>query len=155
MSLYARVISFALYASIALTMPLWPLMLTIMTGQFKHTRRYFTTIRKGFTHYDALLKNRAVQRYFSEGTKVPKANIAENIGGFCNHCGQCCLERRCMFLEQKNAQEYLCGIYGTWLRDHTYCGAYPINQIDLDLYNCPTYYVIKPETIKKNSARSS
>ena len=144
--------SFALYASIALTMPLWPLMLTVMTGQLKHTKRYFTTIRKGFTHYDALLKNRAVQRYFSEGAKVPKAAVAENMGGFCNRCGQCCLERRCMFLEKQNDSEYLCGIYGTWLRENTYCGTYPINQVDLDLYNCPTYFVIKPDSITTKSA---
>ena len=61
-----------------------------------------------------------------------------------NRCGQCCLERRCMFLDKQNDEEYLCGIYGTWLREHTHRGAYPINQTDIELYKCPTYFVIKP-----------
>lgn len=145
MTLYARVMTYGLFAGIVLTVPLWPPMLTIMTGQFKHTRRYFTTIRKGFTHLHALVKTRAVHRYFSgQGDNHPEPQTRQPIGGFCNRCGQCCLERRCMFLEKQSDQEYLCGIYGTWLRDHTHCGAYPINQADIDLYKCPTYFVIKP-----------
>ena len=42
-----------------------------------------------------------------------------------------------MFLEKQNDEEYLCGIYGTRLREHTHCGAYPINQTDIELYKCP------------------
>ena len=58
-----------------------------------------------------------------------------------------------MFLEKQNDEEYLCGIYGTWLREHTHCGAYPINQTDIDLYNCPTYFVIKPVGIAFGAER--
>jgi len=145
MTLYARVMTYGLFAGIVLTVPIWPPMLTIMTGQFKHTRRYFTTIRKGFTHLNALMKTRAIHRYFSgQGDNKPTRLVAEDIGGFCNRCGACCLERRCMFLEKQSNTEYLCGIYGTWLREHTHCGAYPINQADIDLYKCPTYFVIRP-----------
>lgn len=144
MTLYSRVMTYSLFAGIFLTMPLWPPMLTIMTGQMKHTRRYLRTIRKGFTHLHALIKMRAVHRYFSGEGNKPIQQVAEGIGGFCNRCGQCCLERRCMFLERQGDTEYLCGIYDTWLREHTHCGAYPINQTDIDLYKCPTYFVIKP-----------
>ena len=56
MTLYARVMTYGLFAGIFLTLPLWPPMLTIMTGQMKHTRRYLRTIRKGFTHLHALIK---------------------------------------------------------------------------------------------------
>ena len=48
---------------------------------------------------------------------------------------------------------YAC--YGTWLREHTYCGTYPINQVDLDLYNCRTYFVIKSDSISKKSPSAS
>ena len=154
MTLYARIMTYSLLSGIVLTVPFWPPMLTVMTGQMKHTRRYFTTIRKGFTHLHALIKMRAVHRYFSGEANTPEAQVAENIGGFCNRCGQCCLERRCMFLEKQNDQEYLCGIYGTWLREHTHCGAYPINQIDIDLYKCPTYFVIEPKIPLRSTASS-
>lgn len=155
MTLYARVMTYGLFAGIVLTVPFWPPMLTIMTGQFKHTRRYLTTIRKGFTHLHALLKTRAVHRYFSGQSETkPERQIPQEIGGFCNRCGACCLERRCMFLEQQSDAEYLCGIYGTWLREHTHCGAYPINQADIDLYKCPTYFVIKPGAISGSKKTS-
>ena len=154
MTLYARVMTYGLFAGIFLTLPLWPPMLTIMTGQMKHTRRYFRTIRKGFTHLHALIKMRAVHRYFSGEGNKPVQQAVENIGGFCIRCGQCCLERRCMFLEKQNDKEYLCGIYGTWLREHTHCGAYPINQTDIDLYKCPTYFVIKPVPSSPAAQRS-
>ena len=85
MTLYARVMTYGLFAGIVLTVPIWPPMLTIMTGQFKHTRRYFTTIRKGFTHLNALMKTRAIHRYFSgQGDNKPTRLVAEDIGGFCN-----------------------------------------------------------------------
>ena len=146
--------TYGLFAGIFLTLPLWPPMLTIMTGQMKHTRRYFRTIRKGFTHLHALIKMRSVHRYFSGEGNKPVQQAAEKIGGLCIRCGQCCLERRCMFLEKQSDTEYLCGIYGTWLREHTHCGAYPINQTDIDLYKCPTYFVIKPVPSSPAAQRS-
>ena len=119
MTLYARLMTYSLISGIVLTVPIWPPMLTVMTGQMKHTRRYFRTIRKGFTHLHALIKMRAIHRYFSGEGNKPQQQAAQNIGGFCNRCGQCCLERRCMFLEKQSDAEYLCGIYGTWLRART------------------------------------
>ena len=117
MTLYARLMTYSLISGIVITVPFWPPMLTVMTGQMKHTQRYFRTIRKGFTHLRALIKMRAIHRYFSGEGNQPPQKIAQNIGGFCNRCGQCCLERRCMFLEKHSDAEYLCGIYGTWLRE--------------------------------------
>jgi len=74
-----------------------------------------------------------------DGRTVASGDVT--IRGHCNRCGACCLNRKCLFLEQTGEKEYICGIYGTTLRKFTNCGPYPQSQFDIDLYDCPTYYV--------------
>ena len=131
------------FACVILLLPLSPLLLSLLTGKGSFVRNYYRTITRLLITLDAMRERRSVERYVQSLLFVSRAPRAKKkIGGFCSHCGNCCLDRRCLFLEKGKETQYLCGIFGTTLRRLTSCGAYPINQEDIDLYACPTYYVI-------------
>lgn len=133
------------FACVILLLPLSPLLLSLLTGKGRFVRNYYRTITRLLITLDAMRERRSVERYVQSLLLVSRAPQAKKkIGGFCSHCGNCCLDRRCLFLEKGKENQYFCGIFGTTLRRLTSCGAYPINQEDIDLYACPTYYVIGP-----------
>ena len=107
-------------------------------------RHYNRSMPTWLLTFSARRQRRSVDRYVRSLLSVSRPSQVKKIGGFCNHCGNCCLDRRCLFLEQGKENQYFCGIFDTTLRRFTNCGAYPINQEDIDLYACPTYYVIGP-----------
>lgn len=151
--LFLRQISVPVFfACVMILLPLSPLLLSLSTGKGRFTRNYFRTIVKLLDTLDAMRERRSVERYVESLLFISRAPQAKRIGGFCNHCGNCCLDRRCLFLEQAGEDRYFCGIFGTMLRRFTNCGAYPINQEDIDLYACPTYYVIRPTFIARRPA---
>jgi hypothetical protein len=147
--LVAKLFSCAFFVISLLLLPVAPFIIAALTGQRRFAIRYLDTIRRFLTHLGALWENRAVERYVvTRGQPAPR-RPQTRIAGFCNRCGSCCLDRRCLFLEKKSEREYLCGIYGHWLRELTNCGTYPLTQEDIDLYNCPTYYIIQPVAITR------
>lgn len=136
--------AFVFFACVIVLLPLSPLLLSLLTGKGGFVRNYYRTIVKLLITLVTMRQRRSVERYVQSLLSVSRPSQVKKIGGFCNHCGNCCLDRRCLFLEKGRENHYFCGIFGTTLRRFTNCGAYPINQEDIDLYACPTYYVIGP-----------
>jgi len=141
-SLLRHLCSALLIISFVLLLPIGPFLLSLASGKSKYARDYFGTLRRAVTHLRELLAKRAITRYFNSLWRESD-NEDVTMGGHCNRCGACCLNRKCIFLEQTGEKEYACGIYGTTLRKFTNCGPYPQSQFDIELYNCPTYYVIR------------
>ena len=139
-----RLCASVFFACAIVLLPLLPLLLSLLTGKGRFARNYYRTIVKLLITLVAMRQRRSVERYAQSLLFVSRPPQAKKIGGFCNHCGNCCLDRRCLFLEKGRENQYFCGIFGTTLRRFTNCGAYPIDQEDIDLYACPTYYVIGP-----------
>ena len=87
-----------------------------------------------------------VEHYFNDVffrfKQVPVA-----IQGECVQCGNCCLNRRCAFLEPVAGGEYQCGIYGSYLRRFCNCGSFPLHAHDIARYQCPSYYVAGEQPI--------
>lgn len=140
-----RLCASVFFACVIVVLPLSPLLLSLLTGKGRFARNYYRTITRLLITLDAMRERHSVERYVQSLLFVSRAPQAKKkIGGFCSHCGNCCLDRRCLFLEKGKENEYFCGIFGTTLRRLTSCGAYPIDRQDIDLYACPTYYVIGP-----------
>lgn len=152
--LFARVASGLLLTLFALLLPIGPILLALATGKLSFVRRYPTTVRKSITHMRQLIATEAFVRFFSGRGHQPEADVAA-IGGHCNRCGNCCLDRKCMFLEVDGEDRVACGIFGTTLRSLGNCGDYPGSQYEIDLYECPTYYVIPVSQLKARIARDA
>jgi hypothetical protein len=123
--------------SLYLTLPLMPLLATILFMRGKYVLEYRATLRKVRIHI-AALKEGPAQHYFHDvmgrGSDVP-----QEIHGECVQCGNCCMERRCVFLEPTGQDKYQCGIYHSPFRKLSNCGSFPLNQWDIDRYACPSY----------------
>jgi hypothetical protein len=123
--------------SLYLVLPLMPLLASILFLRRKYVREYCNTIRKVLIHI-AALKEGPAKHYFHDvlgrGSDVP-----EEIHGECVQCGNCCMDRRCVFLEPMGLDKYQCGIYHSPFRKLSNCGSFPLNQWDIDRYACPSY----------------
>jgi hypothetical protein len=144
--LLGKLVNYAFFVVALIVLPIAPFALALITSKRRFALEYYTSVKRCLTHLGALWENKSVERYVVSLLRRSPSKPRTPIAGHCTRCGNCCLDRRCLFLE-KSGTEFLCGIYGHWLRDLTSCGAYPISQQDIDLYACPTYYVIKPTAI--------
>jgi hypothetical protein len=124
-------------ASLYLLLPLMPLLASILFRRMKYVREYRITLCKLKVHV-AALKEGPAHHYFHDvlglGSDVP-----QEIHGECVQCGNCCMDRRCVFLEAMDNDKYQCGIYHSPFRKLSNCGSFPLNQWDIDRYACPSY----------------
>jgi hypothetical protein len=92
-------------------------------------------------HIEALREGPA-QHYFEDVLGRAKA-VPADITGSCVQCGNCCMDKRCMFLEPMAEGRYQCGIYHSAFRRLSNCGSFPLNAYDIERYACPSYKVIE------------
>jgi hypothetical protein len=145
-NLLVRAITFVYIGGLYILLPVLPVLASVIFLRKKYLTQYSTTIKKLIIHLEALREG-SVSYYFSNLFNTVSDAPAE-IGGSCIRCGECCMNKRCVFLEQINEKEYQCGVYHSPLRKFSNCGAYPVSQRDIDRYACPSYYVIREIPIK-------
>ncbi len=145
-NLLVRAITFVYIGGLYILLPLLPVLSSLIFLKRKYVSEYRTTIKKFVVHLEALREG-SVSYYISNLFNLVSEAPVE-IGGSCVRCGECCMNKRCVFLEQINEKEYQCGVYHSPLRKFSNCGAYPVSQRDIDRYACPSYYVIKQIPIK-------
>lgn len=71
----------------------------------------------------------------------------ERIVGECTHCGQCCINKSCVYLQLGKGDESRCGIYNNWFWKRLTCGEYPISSEQIDIYSCPSFHAIPVKVI--------
>ena len=120
--------------------PVAPLCASIVFWRRKYILDYAGFIRKMYVHIEALREGPA-QHYFEDVLGRAKA-VPADISGSCVQCGNCCMDKRCMFLEPISEGRYLCGIYHSAFRRLSNCGPFPLNAYDIERYACPSYHVI-------------
>ena len=136
----ARAVSRVYLTALYLALPVMPLLASILFMKLKYVRHYATTLRKCTVHVAALAEGPA-NHYFRDVAGLVKT-IPNDIEGSCVQCGNCCMERRCMFLEPiDDGNKFNCGIYGSVWRRFSNCGSFPINRHDIERYDCPSYFV--------------
>ena len=138
----------AYLGTLSMLLPLTPLFASLLFGRLKYLRDYTGFVRKMRIHIAALREGPA-QHYFEDVMGRVSAVPAE-IAGSCVQCGNCCMDKRCVFLEPIDDGRYQCGIYHSPFRRLSNCGSFPLNAHDISRYACPSYHVVhlvrKPDT---------
>ncbi len=128
------------FAALYLLLPLLPLLAAILFLRWSFVRHYAHTLRRMRVHLAAMHEG-PLLHYFSD--VVGRARqIPDEIHGSCVQCGNCCMQRRCAFLEPVADNKYQCGIYHSFWRRFSNCGSFPLNQHDIERYACPSYYAV-------------
>ncbi len=131
----------AYIGTLRLMLPVAPIFASLVFGRRKFILDYVGFIRKMRIHITALREGPA-RHYFEDVLGRAKAVPAE-ITGSCVQCGNCCMDKRCMFLEPLEDGRYQCGIYHSVFRRLSNCGSFPLNAYDIKRYACPSYHVIE------------
>jgi len=134
-------------------LPILPLMAWIVFCKKKYLTEYRSVLSKMRVHVEAISRG-PIQHYFETLFQQDKT-LYESIDGHCSKCGNCCLNRSCVFLESIGDDQFSCGIYHSRFRRFSNCGSFPINGHDIVRYQCPTYKVIRLESIPKFAVESS
>ena len=133
-------------------LPVLPLLLTIAFAKPKFFFNYRQTLRKLIIYVQALREG-PLEHYFQDVIGLEN-EVPATIEGSCIKCGNCCLNKRCVFLEQTSQTEFQCGIYTSPFRRFSNCNSFPLNAQDIARYDCPSYFVSQQTPyIKSNNER--
>jgi hypothetical protein len=136
----ASVLTGFLVLSVLLLFPLLPFVAALAFWQKHFLVNYFQTLKKIWHHLQAMCEGPAIH-YFAD-VMGRASQIPEVMGGSCVQCGNCCMNKRCMFLQPIADDKFQCGIYSSPLRRFSNCGSFPLNAYDIERYQCPSYFVI-------------
>lgn len=136
----ASVLTGFLVFSVLLLFPLLPLVAALAFWQKHFLLNYFQTLKKIWHHLQAMCEGPAIH-YFAD-VMGRASQVPEVMGGSCVQCGNCCMNKRCMFLQPIEDGKFQCGIYSSPLRRFSNCGSFPLNAYDIERYECPSYFVI-------------
>ena len=125
---------------IAICCPFVPLFSYFLSGNIDYIKRYFTTTIDSMSYLDGLIESKCFIRFAKR--RFQKEEKTYQIAGYCNNCGNCCINKKCIFLRSDDSLKFYCSIYHSKLRKLFNCAEYPINEEELVFYNCPTYYVV-------------
>jgi hypothetical protein len=139
---HAEKLAFALVFIFKSLMPVLPVAMALLFWKKEYLVHYKQTLEKLRIHVNAISQG-PIQHYFEDILRF-NHEVSEPVQGHCSQCGNCCLNRQCVFLEQSGTDQYICGIYRSPLRRFSNCGSFPINGNDIERYQCPTYQVIRP-----------
>ena len=144
MALFKKVLvqagAWSFLGSMYLLLPLLPLLASVAYWRAKYALHYWTYLKKMVIHLQALSEG-PVHHYLAD-VAGRKTSIPAEIRGECTQCGNCCLDKRCVFLEKTADEKYLCGVYHSPLRRFSNCGSFPLSAHDIERYDCPGYEVV-------------
>jgi hypothetical protein len=123
-----------------------PLIFGLIFLKTKYILNYTDTLRKLRIHHKALSEG-PVKRYVESFFSV-RLNQSDQITGSCTQCGNCCLDKKCVFLEPLTDGKFVCGVYNSPFRKFSNCGAFPISEEDIVRYDCPGYVLTPYPVIK-------
>lgn len=129
-----------------LLLPLLPLLASLVYQRSKYTLEYWRTLKKMVIHLQALREGPVL--HYLQDVAGRRSSVPAEIQGSCTQCGNCCLDKRCVFLEQTDEGKYICGIYHAPLRRISNCGSFPISAHDIERYDCPGYTVVREVPIQ-------
>ena len=140
-----HILALAVLGCMYLLLPLLPLLASVAYLRSKYVLQYGRTLKKMLIHIQALSEG-PMHHYFQD-VAGRQTSVPAEISGACTQCGNCCLDKRCVFLEKTNDDKYLCGIYHSPLRRFSNCGSFPLSAHDIERYACPGYSVMQEAPI--------
>ena len=128
-------------------LPIGPFVVSAIARDPSYARRYKTTVIRGAAHARGMLRDRAISRYLLRRRRNTAVAPKDRIVGACTHCGNCCLNRSCLFLEFDASGRSSCRIYGSRFWGLLNCSRYPESRNDIELYRCASFTVLPaPDT---------
>ena len=129
-----------------------PFIFSLIFLKTKYILNYRDTLQKLRIHHKALSQG-PVKRYVESFFSV-RLNQSDQITGSCTQCGNCCLDKKCVFLEPLTDGKFECGVYNSPFRRFSNCGTFPISEEDIVRYDCPGY-ILTPYPVIKISIETS
>jgi hypothetical protein len=151
----SNILHIAKYAVGLPLMPLWPIFMSIVAKDAYYVNHYFETLWHVIRTMRNAWRNRSWGRIFKYNVWKTPLEIEEALGsrmGACTRCAKCCKMLQCDYLAyDKGSHEYFCSVYNTPFWIFGDCGRYPIDQQDIDDYNCPGFAF--PESVAAAEGR--
>lgn len=130
--------------------PFWPIFVSLQARDPYYVNHYFETLYHCLKTLRNAIRNGSWGRIFKYNFAPPK-KIEEQLGsrlGACTRCAKCCKMLQCEYLAyDKKSHEYFCSVYDTRYWVFGACGRYPVDQADIDDYNCPGFAF--PESVER------
>jgi hypothetical protein len=141
----ARAVEFVVLFASGLLLPVWPVIAAAILREGVYLRRYRATLARMTRHIFAVWHTRPVSRMVARRLMPPMRKAPERIVGNCTHCGRCCLDRACVFLDFDDQGRSRCRIYGKrlWKLLFANCGRYPADGEEIVLYDCPGFTAVR------------
>ncbi len=134
---HVTLIEVGLLSVAAVLLPLLPLAATLASADPGYLRRYGGTMRICAHMLRAMARKRVIGRNLR---RILHGSVdSGRIEGHCVHCGNCCIDRKCVFVRVDANGRSSCSIYGSRTFAALSCGQYPINAADIAVYACPTF----------------
>lgn len=140
----ARAVEFVVVFASWLLLPVWPVLAAVILRDAEYLRRYRATLARMKRHLLAIWHTRPVSRMMARRLTPPLRRAPEGIVGNCTHCGRCCLDGACVFLDFDDQGRSNCRIYGQrlWKMLFANCARYPIDGQEIAQYGCPGYTAV-------------
>ena len=151
---FARSVEVLALGAMTVLIPLSPLTCTVLSGRSRYLRQYRNTIIVSARYARALKRTRVISRNLQRALSG-SAVLNETIEGHCTHCGLCCVDKSCVFLERNDEGASRCSIYNNWFWKMTSCGSYPIDRESIAVYGCPSFKAIPIKVIGESADRRS
>jgi hypothetical protein len=109
----------------------------LISGRAQYVRDYRATVRQCLRMLRGMARMRIVARNIERVMQRDRTEYS--VEGACTHCGRCCIEHTCVFLDMSATGQSSCAVYGSrFFRYGLTCGEYPLNAEDLAIYKCPS-----------------
>lgn len=131
-----------LISAMALLLPLSPVACAVLSGRLIYLRQYGHSIGKSARMLEALWRTHVIARNMQRKLTHSSLTTPESIQGSCTHCGRCCVDRACVFLQWTDEGHSRCSIYNNWFWKMTTCGSYPVDAHSIDVYGCPSFKAV-------------
>ncbi len=123
--------------------PLWPIFVAIEARDPWYCTHYFQTLWQSIRTLRNTLKTGSIRRMIKYNIVFSPEMVRHQLSvrqGACTRCGKCCKMLQCPYLGfNKEKSTYYCSVYNTKYWIFGSCGRFPLDQQDVDDYNCPGF----------------
>jgi hypothetical protein len=154
MRFFFRVIDMAVLSVMWLFLPLAPMVCALIAWDKRYALRYMSTLTQCAHMLREMMRAQVISRVLVRrmlqrvSVFVASENRREErIEGECTHCGKCCINKSCVYLQVSESGESRCGIYNNWFWKRLTCGEYPISGEEIGIYDCPSFQAIPVKVI--------
>jgi hypothetical protein len=167
MQIFSRIIDIVVLGVMWLFLPLAPLVCALIAWDKRYALRYISTLTQCAHMLREMMQVQVISRVLVrrvsqrlpqrlsqrlsvsavENKSAENNKREERIEGECTHCGKCCINKSCVYLQVGENGESRCGIYNNWFWKQLTCGEYPISGEEIGIYDCPSFQAIPVKVI--------